>query len=390
MPAFRPSRRSAVAPFTVMQVLEAANRRARAGRPVHHLEIGEPGGGPPEAVLEAARAALARKPLGYTEALGLPALRARLARLYAERYGITVPAERIAVTCGASGAFVLGFLAAFDPGDRVAVALPAYPAYRNILHALDVEVVALPTGPESRFQPTVEALEGLAGPLAGLVLQSPANPTGTMLDTAALGRLADWCRRRGVRLVADEIYHGITYGAPATSALASAPEALIVNSFSKYWCMTGWRLGWAVLPEDLLAPFTRLAQNLFIAPPTIAQYAALAALDAHDELDRRVEGYRRNRDRLLEALARGGLERVAPPDGAFYLWVDIRERGEPATAFCRRLLDETGIALTPGVDFDPERGEGWVRLAFAGEEAAVAKAADRLAAWLRAPVGRLA
>ncbi|BCX18129.1 MAG: aminotransferase [Geminicoccaceae bacterium] len=389
MPAFRPARRSAVAPFTVMQVLEAANRRAREGRPVHHLEIGEPGDGPPASVLKAARDALGRVPLGYSEALGLPALRARIARLYAERYGITVPAERIAVTCGASGAFVLGFLAAFDAGDRVAVTLPAYPAYRNILEALGVEVVALPTGPETRFQPTVEALEAVPGPLAGLVLQSPANPTGTMLDAPALARLARWCAERGVRLVSDEIYHGITYGAPATTALAADPHALVVNSFSKYWCMTGWRLGWAVVPEDLLEPFTRLAQNLFIAPSTIAQYAALAALEAGAELDARVELYRRNRDRLLEALAAGGLERVAPPDGAFYLWVDIAARGEPATTFCRRLLDETGIALTPGVDFDPLRGEGWVRLAFAGAEAAVAEAADRLAIWLRAGGSRL-
>ena len=389
MPAFRPARRSAVAPFTVMQVLEVANRRAREGRPVHHLEIGEPGDGPPVSVLEAAREALGRVPLGYSEALGLPALRARIARLYAERYGITVPTERIAVTSGASGAFVLGFLAAFDPGDRVAVTLPAYPAYRNILEALGVEVVTVPTGSESRFQPTVEALEALSGPLAGLVLQSPANPTGTMLDERALDRLARWCASRGVRLVSDEIYHGITYGAPAVSALAADPHALIVNSFSKYWCMTGWRLGWAVLPEDLLEPFTRLAQNLFIAPSTIAQYAALAALDAGPELDARVAIYRRNRDRLLAALARGGLKRVAPPDGAFYLWVEIAERGEPATRFCRRLLEETGIALTPGVDFDPLRGEAWVRLAFAGAEAAVAEAADRLAAWLTAAAGRL-
>jgi len=389
MPAFRPARRSAVAPFTVMQVLEVANRRAREGRPVHHLEIGEPGDGPPVSVLEAAREALGRVPLGYSEALGLPALRARIARLYAERYGITVPTERIAVTSGASGAFVLGFLAAFDPGDRVAVTLPAYPAYRNILEALGVEVVTVPTGPETRFQPTVEALEALPGPLAGLVLQSPANPTGTMLDERALDRLARWCASRGVRLVSDEIYHGITYGAPAVSALAADPHALIVNSFSKYWCLTGWRLGWAVLPEDLLEPFTRLAQNLFIAPSTIAQYAALAALDAGPELDARVAIYRRNRDRLLAALARGGLKRVAPPDGAFYLWVEIAERGEPATRFCRRLLEETGIALTPGVDFDPLRGEAWVRLAFAGAEAAVAEAADRLAAWLTAAAGRL-
>ncbi len=389
VPALRPSRRSAVAPFTVMEVLAAANARARSGQAVDHLEIGEPGGGPPAPVLEAARAALERAPLGYTEALGLPALRERIARLYAERYGLTVPVERIAVTCGASGAFVLGFLSAFDAGARVALALPAYPAYRNILQALDCEVVALPAGPESRFQPTIEALDAVPGRLDGLVIQSPANPTGTMLEPQALDRLARWCRARGVRLVCDEIYHGITYERPAETALARAPEALIVNSFSKYWCMTGWRLGWAVVPEDLLEPFTRLAQNLFIAPSTIAQYAALAAFEAHAELDARVAAYRRNRDRLLSALARGGLDRVAPPDGAFYLWVDIGTRGEPSGTFCRRLLDEAGIAATPGVDFDPQRGERWVRFAFAGREDEVARAAERLADWLSAPAPRL-
>lgn len=382
MPAFGPSRRSAVAPFTVMEVLAAANRRAAAGGAVHHLEIGEPGGGPPVAVLEAARRALDGGALGYTEALGLPALRARIARLYAERHGLEVAAERIAVTCGASGAFLLGFLAAFDAGDRIALATPAYPAYRNILEALDCAVVALPTGPESRFQPTVGQLEAVSGPLDGLILQSPANPTGTMLEERELSRLAGWCRARGVRLVSDEIYHGITYERPAASALAWMDEALIVNSFSKYWCMTGWRLGWAVVPEDLLEPLTRLAQNLFIAPPAIAQHAALAALEAKDELDARVTVYRRNRDRLLAALGRGRLDRVAPPDGAFYLWVELPDRLRPASAFCRRLLEETGVALTPGIDFDPEHGQGWVRLSFAGAEAEVARAAERLGAWL--------
>lgn len=382
MPAFRPARRSAVAPFTVMEVLAAANRRAAAGLPVFHLEIGEPGGGPPACVLDAARRALDGGRLGYTEALGLPELRAAIAALYARRHGLAVDPARVAITAGASGAFVLGFLAAFDAGDRVALATPAYPAYRNILEALGVEVVAVPTGPQTRFQPTPELLEAVPGPLAGLVLQSPANPTGTMLAEADLARLAAWCRGRSVRLVADEIYHGITYERPATSALAHMPEALIVNSFSKYWCMTGWRLGWAVVPEDLLEPLTRLAQNLFIAPSAIAQHAALAALRADAELDERVARYRRNRDRLRAALARGGLDRVAPPDGAFYLWVDVRDRGEPATRLCRRLLEETGVAITPGTDFDRERGEGWVRLSFAGAEAEVGAAADRLAAWL--------
>ncbi|MCS6781143.1 MAG: aminotransferase class I/II-fold pyridoxal phosphate-dependent enzyme, partial [Geminicoccaceae bacterium] len=336
-PVPHPSRRSAIAPFTVMEVLAAANRRAASGRAVYHLEIGEPGGGPPRMALAAAQTALERAHLGYTEALGLGALRARLARLYGERHGLAIDPQRIVITAGASGAFVLAFLAAFDAGDRVALASPGYPAYRNILRALDGEPVELPVGPETRFQPVPALLDALEGPLAGLVLASPANPTGTMLARAELARLAGWCRARGVRLVADEIYHGITYEEPAASILEVEPEAIVVNSFSKYWCMTGWRLGWLVLPEDLLEPVTRLAQNLFIAPPAIAQYAALAALEAGAELDARVAAYRRNRDRLLQALAAGGLDRVAPPDGAFYLWVDIRAREEPATSFCRRL-----------------------------------------------------
>lgn len=382
MPGLRPSRRGAVAPFVVMEVLAAANRRAAGGAAVFHLEIGEPAGGPPEPVLEAARRALGSVSLGYGEAPGLWALRAAIARLYRDRYGVDLPPARIVVTAGASGAFVLAFLAAFDAGDRVVVPSPGYPAYRNILRALDVEPVLLPTGPESRFQPTVAALDALSGPIHGLVLASPANPTGTMLSRAELAAIAAWCRARGVRLLVDEIYHGITYEEPAASALEVEPEAIVVNSFSKYWCMTGWRLGWLVCPEDLLEPVIRLAQNLYIAPSTIAQHAALAALDQGPALDARVALYRRNRDRLVAALRAGGLARIAPPDGAFYLWVDIRDRGEPATAFCRRLLEETGIALTPGIDFDPERGEGWVRISFAGPEEEVARAAERLAAWL--------
>ncbi|MCX7631388.1 MAG: aminotransferase class I/II-fold pyridoxal phosphate-dependent enzyme, partial [Geminicoccaceae bacterium] len=368
MPGLRPSRRGAVAPFVVMEVLAAANRRAAGGAAVFHLEIGEPAGGPPEPVLEAARRALGSVSLGYGEAPGLWALRAAIARLYRDRYGVDLPPARIVVTAGASGAFVLAFLAAFDAGDRVVVPSPGYPAYRNILRALDVEPVLLPTGPESRFQPTVAALDALSGPIHGLVLASPANPTGTMLSRAELAAIAAWCRARGVRLLVDEIYHGITYEEPAASALEVEPEAIVVNSFSKYWCMTGWRLGWLVCPEDLLEPVIRLAQNLYIAPSTIAQHAALAALDQGPALDARVALYRRNRDRLVAALRAGDLARIAPPDGAFYLWVDIRDRGEPATAFCRRLLEETGIALTPGIDFDPERGEDWVRISFAGPE----------------------
>jgi aspartate/methionine/tyrosine aminotransferase len=365
-----------------MEVLAAANREAARGRDICHLEVGEPGGGPPAPVIAAARAALDAAPLGYSEALGLPALRERLARHHAERYGVTVGPERIALTVGASGGFILAFLAAFDPGARVAVAEPGYPAYRNILAALDIEVVPIPTTRETRFQPTPALLEGVAGRLDGLVIASPANPTGSMLRPAELAALARHCRARGIRLIADEIYHGITYEHPAATVLEVEPEAVVVNSFSKYFCMTGWRLGWLVLPEALAGAVERLAQNLFIAPPTIAQHAALGAFAATAELDARVATYRRSRDCLIGALHAAGLDDIAPADGAFYLYVDIARTGIASPALAARLLEETGIAVTPGVDFDPRRGERFIRLSFAGPELAVAAAADRLRAWL--------
>ncbi|GBD42044.1 Aspartate aminotransferase [bacterium HR39] len=382
MTGLRPSRRSRIAPFVVMEVLEEANARAAQGVEVLHLELGEPGEGTPPSALEAARRALAEAPMGYTEALGLPALRQRIAQHYLERHGVEVEPRRIAVTVGASGAFVLGFLAAFDAGARVALAEPGYPAYRNILHALDVEVVRLDVGFAEGFQPTVAALER-ALPLDGLVLASPANPTGSMITPERLEELRAFCTERGIRIVSDEIYHGITFG-PSARTLAGDPHAIVVNSFSKYFCMTGWRLGWMVIPEDLLVPVARLAQNLFISPPTVAQHAALGAFRDRALLDARVEAYRRNRDRLLAALREGGVERVAPPEGAFYLYADISDFGLDSPEFCRRLLDETGVAATPGVDFDPVQGHRYVRFSFAASEDVVAEACRRLVPWLHA------
>ncbi len=379
------SRRSDIAPFIVMQVLEAANARAAEGAEVLHLELGEPGGGTPPGAVRAAREALGSASLGYSEALGLPELRQRVARFYRERYGVEVPATAIAITVGASGAFVLAFLAAFDAGDRVALVEPGYPAYRNILRALDIEVVRLPAGFEERFQPTPELLER-AGPLDGLILASPANPTGTMLSEAEIASLAAWCRTHSVRLIADEIYHGITFDRPASTVLAADPAALVVNSFSKYFCMTGWRLGWLVMPGDLRDRFLRLAQNLFIAPPTIAQHAALGAFDDLELLERRIDLYRNNRDRLLATLQRAGIRRIAPPDGAFYLYVEIEQLGVPATELCRQMLEEIGVAATPGVDFDPVRGERFLRLSFCAAESEIEEACRRLEPWLRARI----
>ncbi|MSO71210.1 MAG: aminotransferase class I/II-fold pyridoxal phosphate-dependent enzyme [Alphaproteobacteria bacterium] len=375
-----PATRGGISPFIVMEVMRAANARAAAGGGVAHLEVGQPGTPAPAGVLAAARAALDRDRLGYTEALGLPRLRERIARHYGEQHGLKVAPDRIVVTTGSSGAFLLAFLAAFDAGDAVAMAAPGYPAYRNILTALGNRPVALRTGVHERFQPTPELLAS-AGPLAGLIVASPSNPTGTMLGRAELAALAEACDRQGAWLVSDEIYHGITYGRAAVSALAVTDQAIVVNSFSKYYSMTGWRIGWLVLPPELVQPVERLAQNLFISPPTLAQIAAEAAFDCRAELDANVAAYARNRALLLDALPRAGFDRLAPSDGAFYLYADIGALTNDSAEFCRRMLAEAGVAATPGIDFDPQEGHRWLRFSFAGSEAEVRDAIARLAAW---------
>lgn len=377
------SKRSEIAPFIVMEVLRAANEREAAQGDVLHLEVGQPGTGAPQGVIEAVRQAVGAGALGYTEALGLPALRRRIAEHYRERYGVALPPERVAVTTGSSAGFLLAFLAAFDPGDRVLLTDPSYPCYRNILAALGVVPVHVPVGPETGFQPTPDILDRVEDPVAGLVVASPSNPTGSMLDADSLGALADHCRARGVRLISDEIYHGITYGRPAATALARTDDAVVINSFSKYFAMTGWRIGWMVLPPELVAPVERLAQNLFISPPTVSQVAALAAFDCRDELDANVARYARNRALLLDALPRAGIDRFAPADGAFYLYADVGHLTNDSEAFCRRMLAETGVAATPGVDFDTGRGSRYMRFSFAGTTEDVAEAAERIRRWLR-------
>ncbi len=381
--------RGQIPPFIVMDVMRAANARDMAARtPAErcvHLEVGQPGTPAPQAVLDAAHRALGESRLGYTESLGVPALRERIARHYRESYGVTVPVERIVITTGSSGAFLLGFLAAFDAGDRVALADPGYPAYRNILLALDLEPVGLPASPETNFQPTPALLESAGDPqhLSGLIVASPANPTGSMLSPDGLRDLVTWCRGHGVRLVSDEIYHGIVFGKPAATALQFGDEAIVVNSFSKYYSMTGWRLGWMVVPPDLARSVEVLAQNLFISPPTLPQLAALAAFDARAELDANVARYRRNRDILLARLPTAGFERFASPDGAFYLYADVSRLTNDSEEFCRRMLAEAGVAAPPGTDFDPTRGRADVRFSFAGTESDMEEAARRLIAWRR-------
>lgn len=377
------ARRGQIPPFIVMDVMRAANAREAAGEDVLHLEVGQPDTGAPRGVIEAARRALDSDRLGYTEAFGIPPLRERIARHYRDFYDLSVPVERIVVTTGSSGGFILAFLAAFEAGDRVALASPGYPAYRNILQALGVQVVNIETGPETRFQPSAELVEKAAdaGRLDGLIVASPSNPAGTMVPTAAFKALADGCRAAGIRLISDEIYHGISYDAPADSALAFADRPVIINSFSKYFSMTGWRLGWMVVPEDLLRAVECLAQNFYISPPTLSQWAAVAAFDCHQELKANVARYAVNRRLLLERLPAAGFDRLAPADGAFYIYANVSRMTNDSVDFCRRMLLETGVATTPGIDFDPGRGRAYVRFSFAGATADMELAVQRLKAW---------
>jgi aspartate/methionine/tyrosine aminotransferase len=376
-----PSRRGLVPPFIAMDVLRAANAREAAGHSVIHLEVGQPGTAAPQAVLDAARAALAQDRLGYTDALGMPSLREAIARHYQDQYSLAVEPADIVVTTGSSAAFQLAFLAAFEPGDRVALAAPGYPAYRNILSALGLEPVLIEVGPNAHYQPNPELLAE-AGELAGLIVASPANPTGTMIPQGDLARLAIWCQGRGIRLVSDEIYHGITYESAPQTARAFGREMIVVNSFSKYYSMTGWRLGWMVVPPDLARSVECLAQNFYVSPPALSQLAALAAFGCRAELDGHVARYRANRDHLIEMLRQAGLTRFAPAEGAFYLYVDVSALTGDSQEFCRRMLAETGIATTPGRDFDPVHGDSWIRLSFAGSTEDIAEAARRLALWL--------
>jgi len=379
--SLRASRRGLVPPFIAMDVLRAANDREAAGADVIHLEVGQPGSPAPQPVLDAAQRALLGEPIGYTDALGISPLREAIARHYQAQYGVVVEPAEVVVTTGSSAAFLLAFLAAFEPGDRVGLAVPGYPAYRNILSALGIEPVLIAVGENVHYQPNPELLADL-GALDGLIIASPANPTGTMIGAAGLERLAAYCRDRGIRLISDEIYHGITYDTPAATARAFGREALVINSFSKYYCMTGWRLGWMLVPPDLARSIECLTQNFYISPPALSQLAALKVFGCTTELDGHVTRYRGNRDLLIRTLNTAGLTRFAPAEGAFYLYVDISTLTRDSEEFCRRLLAETGVAITPGLDFDPIDGGGWVRLSFAGSREDVDEASCRLKDWL--------
>ena len=373
----RNSIRGDVDPFIVMDVMEAARQAEAAGRHIIHMEVGQPGTGAPAKALARLSDELG-EPLGYTVALGLPELRARIARHYEDSYGITLDPERVIVTSGASGAFVLAFSALFDNGAKVGLGLPCYPSYRQILTAMGLEPVALRTGAESRYQPVPNQLSGLDG----LVVASPGNPTGSMLDKAALQALASTCEAAGTAFISDEIYHGIAYGDRAVSALEVTDEVYVIGSFSKYFSMTGWRVGWMVVPSDHVRRIERLVQNMFICPPHASQRLALHAMECSDELDANVAVYAENRRLMLERLPKMGFGTFAPPDGAFYVYVDVSAQTEDARVFCADVLAEAGVAVTPGLDFDPEEGHRWIRLSYARATHDIAEGLDRLARYM--------
>ncbi|MEU5840885.1 pyridoxal phosphate-dependent aminotransferase [Rhodococcus sp. NPDC047139] len=384
------SRRSGIETFHVMDVWKAAAERQRTHGDVLSLAAGQPSTPAPVPVLRAANLAIDAELLGYTETFGILPLREAIAGYHRDRYGIDVDPDEVVVTTGSSGAFTLVFLAAFDIGDTVVVARPGYPAYRNTLAALGCRVVELDCGPQTRYQPTVAMLEELDSPPAGVVVASPANPTGTMIEPSELAALARWCDEHGSLLISDEIYHGIEFatpGSPATStAWATSRESVVIGSVSKYFSMTGWRLGWMLAPESMRPALQRLASNMTVCPPSVSQFAAIEAFgtEARTELDGHVSRYAVNRELLLQGLPDLGISKLAPADGAFYVYADIEHLldGENSTAWCARLLHDTGLALAPGVDFDTARGDRTVRLSFAGSTADVTAALDRLAGWL--------
>src|SRR3954462_7187573 len=379
-----PSARSDVPPFIVMDVMAAAARIAAAGGRVIHLEVGQPAAPAPSTAIAAARAALAYGRLGYTETLGIASLRRRIARHYADKYGVPVDPARIAVTTGSSSGFILAFLALFEPGDRVAVAVPGYPPYRHILSALGCEPVAIPTTAATRWAITPELLIAAhrRAPLKGVLVASPANPTGTMMTAQALRELIAAAEGEGIRFISDEIYHGLDYAFRAETAAKLSDSAVVINSFSKYFCMTGWRVGWMVVPEPLVRPIERLQQNLSISVPTLSQIAAEAAFEGREEMEAIKRGYQENRRILIEGLPKAGLSKFLPADGAFYLYADVSDFTSDSLEFANRMLEKAHVAATPGVDFDPIHGRAFIRLSYARSADEMREAVTRIARWL--------
>ena len=376
------STRGNVDSFIVMDVMEAARRAEAQGRHIIHMEVGQPGTSAPKGALAALNGQMQSDPMGYTVALGLPDLRRKIAELYQKWYGISLNPDRVVVTSGSSGAFLLGFNSLFDSGDRVGIGAPGYPSYRQILKALGLVPVDIVTTEEKRFQPV--AVDIISQNLAGLMVASPANPTGTMLDKSSLSALMNGCKDNGMAFISDEIYHGIEYERKAVSALEISDDCYVINSFSKYFSMTGWRIGWMVVPETHIRRIERLAQNLFICAPHVSQVAALGALDCYDELKANMAVYRTNRQLMLDGLVASGFDRIAPPDGAFYVYADISHFTEDSLAFARDILDVAGVAVTPGLDFDPLRGGGTLRFSYAGSSEDIKEGLARLQNYMQA------
>lgn len=381
----QPSARSGVPPFMVMDVMAAAARLEAQGRTIVHMEVGQPAAGAPATAIAAVRAALGDGPHGYTATLGMAALRRRIAQSYAQRHDVEVDPDRIVVATGSSAAFMLAFLALFEAGDRVAVAVPGYPPYRHILSALGCEPVLIETSAATRWALTGDLLlaQHRGRPLKGVVVGSPANPTGTMMSAAALAQLIRSAEDAGIVVISDEIYHGLDYAFPAQSAAALSANTIVVNSFSKYFCMTGWRIGWMVVPPSLLRTVERLQQNLAISVPTLSQIAAQAAFDGREELENIKHGYEENRRILLDGLPRAGLDSFLPVDGAFYLYADTSRFSDDSFEFAKRMLEQAGVAATPGVDFDPIHGRSFLRLCYAGSRDDMHEAVKRIGAWLK-------
>jgi len=381
----KPSKRSDVPPFIVMDVMAAAAQREAQGAHIIHMEVGQPAAPAPATAIKAAQDALAHGRIGYTETLGIPSLRARIARHYKDTYDLALDPARVVVTTGSSGGFILAFLSLFEPGDRVALANPGYPPYRHILSALGCEPVLIETSAETRWALSTKALiaEHRRNPLKGVVIASPANPTGTMMDADTLSRLIAVAEAEGIRVISDEIYHGLDYAFAAETAANVSDAALVINSFSKYFCMTGWRIGWMVVPDGFVRPIERLQGNLAISVPTLAQFAAAAAFDGREEMEAVKHGYEENRRILTEGLPKAGIDKFLPVDGAFYLYANISRFSDDSLDFAKRMLNEAGVAATPGIDFDPIDGKHFLRFCYAGSAAEMREAVERIGNWLR-------
>lgn len=375
------STRGTVDPFIVMDVMELARQAETEGRHIIHMEVGQPSTSAPVKALESLKQSLSTDAMGYTVALGLPALRRKIADLYGHWYNLDLDPARVVITPGSSGAFILAFTSLFDSGQRVGIGAPGYPSYRQILRALDLQAIDIETSLENRFQPA--PADVAAHDLAGLLVASPANPTGTMLDRDALDALITATQDYGASFISDEIYHGIEYDAKAVTALEVSDDVYVINSFSKYFSMTGWRVGWMVVPPDHVRRVERLVQNMFICSPHASQVAALAALDAGDELNENLAVYRRNRNIMMNGLPKAGFAKIAPPDGAFYIYADISEFTDNSLEFARDILDAVGVAVTPGLDFDPKRGATTLRFSYARQTADIQEGLARLETYMR-------